>query len=545
MKISFHQINQILRTLPIGYYVGRNIRVELSNEDSSYYNMTDDKIVISYPMIVNALKNIKVYGVKNSKVEVIIRTFIYHEVSHALLTPKNLIPDAIVNIVEDERIERIMDGYFLNTDFNALKRAVISNEDANDTLTSFLQFVRLGKADQEWLDKLDRLLSRYDQDAMNAKIDTDGQYWNSSPNEPNWVERDYSRSCHDLYEEWCNDHPELEQIPVRRQRNGGEDELNDRMSNVTITDGSNSSENNEGDSENSSGTGNGSGNGSQEDSCDDYSESDFEDGNGTPSDEDSDNVIIVDISDIVNESSGNGRGSGKESRPDLSGSLLNLSNFLVDQDLINEFDRIFSSHNKVVKSNSSAINSYSGVFDPRSVIREDYKYFVQRNRNGSNRAYSKVHINLFLDRSGSFSDNVVEANQIIYALNRVERMNPDFDYTLISCGDGETIEDHNNYIHQAWDGTDISSNMSKIYRQVQKKGCLNYNIVLYDGLATNRHSENRWTTFNNPETIIISDGSNQRGIENYAPRARTKFITGSYSEYLKKELVKLLSTVVR
>ena len=67
--------------------------------------------------------------------------------------------------------------------------------------------------------------------------------------------------------------------------------------------------------------------------------------------------------------------------------------------------------------NGSAINAYSGVFDPRSVGRQDYKYFIQKNRAGNVKRFSKIKLNLFIDDSGSFKDseNVVNSNKLLFA----------------------------------------------------------------------------------------------------------------------------------
>ena len=83
---------------------------------------------------------------------------------------------------------------------------------------------------------------------------------------------------------------------------------------------------------------------------------------------------------------------------------------------------LFNKNSKVTKKNSAAINAYSGVFDPRSTIRDDYKFFLQSNRVGHQKAFSKMKLNLFIDRSGSFYPSVPMVNKIIYALQKIEKI---------------------------------------------------------------------------------------------------------------------------
>ena len=62
MIVTYAKIDKILKTLPVGYYLGHNIEVSLSQENESYFNYVDNKIVISASMIQQALKG---YGTSN------------------------------------------------------------------------------------------------------------------------------------------------------------------------------------------------------------------------------------------------------------------------------------------------------------------------------------------------------------------------------------------------------------------------------------------------------------------------------------------------
>lgn len=84
MTITYAKIEQILKTLPIGYYLGHNIKVILSKQNESYLNYVDNEIVISAPMIQKALES----QTDENKIEQYVRTLLYHEISHAIMTPQ-------------------------------------------------------------------------------------------------------------------------------------------------------------------------------------------------------------------------------------------------------------------------------------------------------------------------------------------------------------------------------------------------------------------------------------------------------------------------
>ena len=86
MEISYLQVKKIFDTLPVGYYIGRDVQRELSNDSKeSFYDPMNDKICISYSFIKEGLKETDEKNIEND-----VRTLLYHEVSHAFLTPKYL-----------------------------------------------------------------------------------------------------------------------------------------------------------------------------------------------------------------------------------------------------------------------------------------------------------------------------------------------------------------------------------------------------------------------------------------------------------------------
>ena len=497
MRCSRQLIVDTLKKLPIGYYLGRGIPVMLDDDiPTSLYRPTRDEIHISYPQIKSILK--KIPGRFNTKdTEEIIRTLLYHELSHTMLTPKTLKNNSAVNIVEDERIERKLNGFF--RDINFKKINYLLNHGVENTKPSdyFFDLVRFGKGPETYLERVETLLKDYD--SLNSSSSSS-------------YARRYREEIMKLYREFMSylfitKVISEEEYKEELERIKSED-LQEEIIVVALGNGKESED--EDDSLSSLG-----GLSSLED-C--FSKEELE--------EMSRGAIPAD------------------SFPSIKEEFKTRTETFINQRLITEFNRIISQVNKINNKNGSACHSYSGVFDPRAAARKDYKFFVQKNRNGDSRGYSKIHINLFLDRSGSFKPNEPIANQVIYALYYLEKSNPDFSFTLITCGCGERIEDKKDILFVANDGNWLDKDIWDIFKKVQEKQKVNYNIVLFDGEATYGPDICNFGAFNTSNTLIISDPDNKKAIERYAPSARS-IITKNYTEELIDNLINLLGCLVK
>ena len=172
MKVSFETVNSIYKTLPTGYYLGRKINHTLSETSSmTAYNPFEDAIIVSYPTIARMIEQAdsdrinETYGI-----DCVIRGLLYHEVSHAILTSKELCGFAhsqkehdIVNIVEDERIETLLATFFLKVDFK--RNIVLLNNYRGkapvNAWDAFYQLVRYHKGEEKWIKALKNLIVSY------------------------------------------------------------------------------------------------------------------------------------------------------------------------------------------------------------------------------------------------------------------------------------------------------------------------------------------------------------------------------------------------
>lgn len=220
----------------------------------------------------------------------------------------------------------------------------------------------------------------------------------------------------------------------------------------------------------------------------------------------------------------------------FSSAVKALCNIYYDQNLDLRLTSIVNNRLKQNKQNGSAINSYSGRLNPKSVgTRDDYRWWSQQNRDGHIRQYTKVHFNLFIDNSGSFRPNDHRMNCFIQTLDRIEKQNTDFTFDVITINEVIVEWPSHRYQFYSNDGNMLLPDIAAVIRKHQKPACNNYNIVLFDGDAHTDDQYGRMTVsgskepfkcFDSSNTYIISDGSNKR----YMDRANMSSATIRYCD---------------
>lgn len=493
--MTFNEINEIFKTLPVGYYCGRNVDRVLSKEaDCSYYVPSEDRIVISYQQLTSV-------GVETMS-ETDIRCMLYHEVAHAMLTPTFLQISNIVNIFEDERIETLLANRFMKVDFKSFVKKIngdLINQNPRDAMEMFYQIVRFRKGPIEFTTRVKDLIAHskilyylYDIEARHKYKDI----------------------------EYAIDHHTYRD-KIQKLFDNVRDYF-DEMSKASSFDAekSNSEKNEETDN--------------------DLSTDDFDLSDKTKAETHNN----VDASDLDIET--DARTDDSLSNEQLCDALKQTINRCFDEDVEKSFASILNQNKKITKQNSSAINAYSGKFDPRSVIRDDYKWFAQANRSGHVKAYSKQHLTLFIDVSGSFKKNQNKANTILNALKRIEKQNQNFTFDVVACGQGQLIlSKHERYI-KCFGGNDLTPKIAEQIRQTQTTNAVNHNIVLFDGDAytdCHTHPKNTFKFFDRKDTVIISDPDNQ----SYLARCKQAkvIITRDYVDELFKNVCYALQSLMR
>lgn len=500
MEKNYGKIRQIAEQLPIGLYAKRRIETDLSEgETCSYYAPMDDKIVISFPQIAQGLAKI---DENDPYMETAIRSMLYHEVSHALLTPKDLQSTDIINIFEDERIETLLSDYYYNTDF---KKNVfyINDYDGSapqNALDEFYQVVRYRKGDPKYVDRVQEIINQYE--GLTA---TEYDWWGS-----NGI-REYASDIYDLYN----------QIAASRgepKRNEYDDRRNCKDNGGILN-------------KNANGNGNNPSNQLSNDNPDCDGRGDAQ-GNERESNE----SLQAAIANANEKAKGCGKATGEKA-------IEKAIKKVYDAKLVDDLSMILNNFNKK-NSRGSSINSYSGVFNPRLVARDDYRYFQHKTSVNGNNTFGTFHLNLFLDDSGSMQNNEEVINKLIYALLTIERTNPNFTFDVITCADRIEIADKTKGF-SARGGTYLSNKIIPLYRKVQKPNTYNYNLILFDGYAdTDAYAGgNTFKVFDNNNCTIISDDSNRSNFKKI--QSAKIIISDRYTDELINNVYKTLQTAFR
>jgi len=545
MEITFSEVNEIFKTLPIGYYLKRDVERTLSLTDSAtYYIPTEDKIVVSFEMIKNVFSSLEKETISEEEKESLIRGFLYHEVSHAFLTPdyaakyypcKTKIEIDSFNIFEDERIESLLRDFYMNVNFRNLIH-VVNGESKKypspevSVMSAFFYLVRYRECPEE------RFLNRVHDLIVNFKDINK----NSEPSDCSY----YFQKIFWLYcdfRDWYLE--ELEKSKESKESGESEDEGkgegkggNSESESESGKSGKSTSMNNKEQSENENSK---TGKGTKGESAESTEETKENSVNGSSEESEVNDTVKKHYDE---ESALSTEASGENL-------LEKASKYYINESMTNEINNILNSINKVTKRTSGCINSYSGIFDPRSVIREDYKYFVQKNRNGHIKMCSKIKLNLFIDRSGSFRKNEDFVNQLLHSLMNLEKLNPDFSFDLVTMGMNERLESKKNLFFKASGGNDFGHNIHELYKKVQSKNAVNYNIVLFDGYAfsdswNRTEAQKNLKVFNNSNTTIISDPDNKTSIIEHCERSKN-IITCNYTDELYKNVMETLRGFAR
>ena len=488
MNVPVAMIKSIAEGLPIGLYAKRRIPVAIDEEEpTSYYNPVSDEIVISSKIIQEGLKHVH----KKKDIEPAVRSMLYHEVSHSILTPNRMKMTDWMNIFEDERIETILGDYFLDVDFkkqvlhiNGFKSLDEVPNPAPTAMAKFYSVVRFGIGEKRFVDEVDRIIKDY------AKFNSSTYLWQTYS---------YIDEVKALYRAITGEEPPTENIitaSVPFDADGEED-----------IEGENTA---------------------------------------TPSDVDEETEEEKSGDDIEGKPCHGRKNPLKEKEIEKLIKSTFITNKYVDTKLTDELSMILENFSK--KNNSgSALAGYSGTFNTRAVVREDYKYFERKaSINGSNK-FGTFHLNLFIDESGSFYRSETAMNTLLRSLTDIERKNPNFTLDVVFCGISERlVQDKRHRIFKADGGNRLDKKTYELYRKLQKPNTYNYTIACFDGDACSDggRSDHGFGAFDHNNCVIISDYDNERYIRNDVHSARVIY-TRDYTNELIKNVVDALEKAFR
>ena len=476
MNLTKEYVEGMFKTLPIGYYLGRDIPCEVSDkEDTSYFSPTEQRIVVAYKQVETACANAV-------DIETAVRSTLYHELSHTILTPKELEVEDYINIFEDERIETLLEDYYMNVDFKQNKLAINGFQSIEDikklpmqtALQKFYALVRFCIGPEDYLQRVQDLIKQF------KDLNCSSHYNNANI---------YRYSIYRLYCDYCNQAPDEQTLQQMLQ------DLLNKMG--------------EGEGEQE---GQGQGQGSQPTNSP----------NGS-------------------KQKGKGRSKGVGLGKDTINAIMTPK---IDTKLKESIEQIFEQFNSRSSFCGGATCGYSGIINPRLCNREDYRYFMRKSQKGGMNGFAKFNLNLFIDNSGSFNGSRDIVNQLLAVLINIEKNNPDFSLTLIKCGEGKEIVEGNRYM-ECDSGTELTEDIFWQFPKVQKAGYVNYNILLYDGCATYGNTAYRYKVFNTNNTTIIIDTDDAKKVEKYCPNARKIIVTSGYASHLIENVLNTLKIALR
>jgi len=483
MEITKGEIKEILDTLPIGYYADRPIAVNISEtEPTSFYNLEKDEITFAYSNIEQALANVEDFNRETA-----IRSVLYHELSHAILTPQNLILTSktadMVNIFEDERIETLLKDFYHDTDFKGLVKALNGDFTPQDSMDAFFQVVRQRKGKPKFLKKVNEIIYKYAMLGHNC----DGHgCWQDG----RWTINQYVEDIETLYDEIAKDfnaNPQDYKNPLSISNSGNEnsDFLDEKSWIKNAMECGYSKE---------------------------EAEKLFEelkkhiDGN----ENDNDNEYCE-----AKEGEGDTECNGEQDKDHNGfGKLIIKKGFGGEtiSNLTDKLSAIISIFNKK-NASGSAFTSYSGVINPKLCGNNDYRFFERKAEARGNNRFGSLHLTLWIDTSGSFYTNKNKTNALIKSLELIEKKNPNFSLDVVHCSCGQRLMPKNNRFIDPDGGNRLTNEVFDLYRQLQKGNTYNYNIFLFDGEAMPDRNNDTNTAFNKVDfnnCLFISDYDNER-----------------------------------
>lgn len=487
MNVTFARCEEILNTLPIGYYLGHPVTVKLDPENpATFINLDTETVTVSYKMIDEALESAR----ETADLEQVIRGLLYHEISHALLTSPyamkiiacyktndvlkraniKTLPvticdyidrymEDIFNIFEDERIETLCQDYYMDVNFKK-NVFLLNNVDPRklakdpDPMNRFFAAVRFRVAEPEILDEIRAVIK-------SAKT------LNSNSDYPELFS--YLGRVYTLFAKFVNNSPKSQEPESQKL---------------------------------------------------DSSKSESQESDGLTGDEE--RLLAQATQECA------GQGASKDM---LLSKFKTLSTNGNVGPIKERLSRIITAALNKNKNRSSSTHAYAGRIDPRATQSKDYRWFAKKAANTSGRRFDKIHFNLFCDNSGSFSPSQQKMNALLLAIKEYAAQNKDFSVTVIHCGRGLEIKKDNDWALTCDNCSVLKSDARKITDSLQVPNATVVNLVVFDGEMTPSVGRGKevYKAFDKPNFIVVTDTSNQRYFR-FAPSARVTYVTDNYAD---------------
>lgn len=573
MNFSNETIQREFNKLDVGYYLGEYIPVTLDTEgvnSTSYFDPMNWEIVIAVNNVHQAMANVS--SADQGILEETLRSVLFHEVSHALRTPKTMFRDAktiadaekipngtdIINIFEDERIETLEKHTFIKVNFKKNIMRITGWDPKNpkepeSAMEYFFQVVRYRWGQKDLVNEVSRIIDVYQH--------VDARYVHA------YTVHKYITEVFELYKKCCKDfdRQQNQKGGGQKQNQKGDNQKDnpkdssqkqnqtDQESQNSEDQGSQSNDNGSNDSKNSP---NQSESASQQTSTQSSSEEEG-DGEGETEEQKAREEREQAIKDIVKQLKRDAKkiDSGYVKNNNIGKNIVNYYDYR-DPQYTNQMIMIFNEFESRLQGETGARLGYSGKIMPRMLAtRQDYRVFVHESVEGDIMKYAKLHLTLVIDSSGSMEDNKTDVRALLMSLCECERRCKKFSFDYISMGEHATYYDKRNIEYTPNDGSNVDEKVDPMIRSTFKQNAVNKVLILMDGdmllhAYRNNHSAKYrsnyaklFELFNYDNYIIICDTENEPYIK-YCPRAKVKLCKDYVTEF-RKEIIKQLAMQCR
>ncbi len=579
LALSIDNVKQILKTLPISFYLGKN-NLEVSLDDkipTSCINTGYTNILIAYNNIKDACK-------KTGKAkETTIRGLLYHEVSHAMYTPSNLFytfkrisilysktyGNFEINVFEDERIETLNKSLFYGVDFKKNVWDILDyNPNPKTAQEYYFNVVRFRKTlgHAELITDMLNIINNY---SSLTSMDTE-------------YEHDYCAEVVRFVEKVYDTFDAMKAEQESKNGKGENSEETSETKNETETDNENTdNENTENqetesqenqndentaddtDNETEDGQENSEGeNGESEQQDDDEEDESDEEDDESAEEEQADTTEEAEKIESEIESASKERLEKvacrlKECSLMAEGKKAGLSMYPAKQGLKAKIMRIIAKNRGFGIQEHETEEGYSGDFNPELKMLDfegSKKWWSDESDEGEkNNTSAKVVLNIWLDNSGSYQLNDYATNVLLKSLSLLEKERKDFTFNLVTFNTSFTLKTGDDRVSISTGGNALpKAQIVPLYKKLNPTGN-EYNIMLFDGSAGYTDYEARLFgyskdfvsysnlyQFNNRRTTFITEESNEGGLKEACPKANLIIENNNYTEKLEENVLKAL-----
>lgn len=592
MKITYDEMKEIAKRLPVGYYLGRKTLVVVEEGGGAYCDVIKGDIHIGMDLLQTAANNIDPADTEKWNREALLRCLLYHEIGHLLMSPKWLtfvrVNDksgsthadsrALLNTFEDERLECILESVFMGVDFHGFCRLVNKNQAtaSESDVTKFYNAVRLRQTTQEISDAIDNAI-----DAL-ASVNTTTSEWTEAGSTGMCFDTYYKSVLQELVDKILNSDSEQKQKQEQEQEDKGQGESKPDPDGGTPKDkpdeGESKQEQEQGGGEQEQGGGE-QGEQEQEQDGKQEQEQEQEQGGGEQQGQDESEQQGDGESDCGGDGQqdeGDGQQDEEESeqqsedeaKEGKGGNGVSPRKHAAPEGLLQSLaSRIFSSPPPEVervldrfasrlakKKGAQSAGCWSGLHGRISTKRDamDKDKIFRRRSDVGDRLMSSVNLTLWIDVSGSFWGSKGVINQILAAVARTERIAGNkLCVNVVKMGVIAAVARDTEWEVDPDGDNDIDITYYNAWKETRKRDRRNIDIVVFDGLAC-------WASrprtlpcgkkieqviWDHPDCHIISDEDNKflfKGMK----KAHVTWMERNYAEQLQSEVIKILDRIL-